>query len=83
MISTTRQSTTVENGRLPCRYVHDASVLCILYSVQDPVHTIVLKEFVQSQVNRMAQQLGEVNYKEIISNVDVETRDNLLEYVAL
>ena len=53
------------------------------YSFQDPVHTIVLKEYVQAQVTRMAQQLGETNYKEIIMNVDVETRDNLLEYVAL
>merc|ERR1711936_162376 len=52
-------------------------------AMQDPVHTIVLKEYVQAQVTRMAQQLGETNYKEIIMNVDVETRDNLLEYVAL
>ena len=54
-----------------------------LSPLQDPVHTIVLKEHVQAQVTRMAQQLGETNYKEIIMNVDVETRDNLLEYVAL
>ena len=47
------------------------------------MHTIVLKEYVQAQVTRMAQQLGETNYKQIIMNVDVETRDNLLEYVAL
>ena len=47
------------------------------------MHTIVLKEYVQAQGTRMAQQLGETNYKEIIMNVDVETRDNLLEYVAL
>jgi len=52
-------------------------------AMQDPVHTIVLKEYVQSQVNAMALQLGETNYKEIIGNVDVETRDNLLEYVTL
>jgi hypothetical protein len=31
----------------------------------------------------MAAQLGENNYKEIIMNVDVETRDNLMEYVKL
>ena len=31
----------------------------------------------------MAQQLGENNYKEIIMNVDVETRDNLLEFLSL
>jgi hypothetical protein len=31
----------------------------------------------------MAAQLGENNYKEIIMNVDVETRDNLMEYVRL
>ena len=31
----------------------------------------------------MAQQLGETNYKEIIMNVDVETRDNLLEFLTL
>ena len=47
------------------------------------VHTIVLKDYVQSQVNTMARQLGETNYKEIINNVDVETRDNLMEYVSL
>merc|ERR1712012_1373435 len=52
-------------------------------AMPDPVPTIVLKEYVQAQVTRMAQQLGETNYKEIIMNVDVETRDNLLEYVAL
>ena len=51
--------------------------------MQDPVHTIVLKDYVQSQVNAMAMQLGESNYKEIINNVDVETRDNLMEYVSL
>ena len=49
----------------------------------DPVHTIVLKDYVQSQVTAMAQQLGETNYQEIIGNVDVETRNNLLEYVSL
>lgn len=52
-------------------------------AMQDPVHTVVLKEYVQAQVTVMAQQLGENNYKEIIMNVDVETRDNLLEYVRL
>ena len=52
-------------------------------AMQDPVHTIVLKDYVQSQVNGMAMQLGENNYKEIINNVDVETRDNLMEYVTL
>jgi len=51
-------------------------------AMQDPVHTVVLKDYVQSQVSLMSQQLGE-NYKEIIMNVDVETRDNLLEYVTL
>jgi len=50
-------------------------------AMQDPVHTIVLKDFFQSQVNILAGQLGENNYKEMINNVDVETRDNLLEYV--
>ena len=43
----------------------------------------MLKDYVQGQVHGMAQQLGESNYKEIINNVDVETRDNLLEYVSL
>ena len=52
-------------------------------AMQDPVHTIVLKDYVQSQVNTMARQLGETNYKEIINNVDIETRDNLMEYVSL
>ena len=47
------------------------------------MHTIVLKDYVQSQVNGMALQLGETNYKEIIGNVDVETRENLLEVVTL
>ena len=28
----------------------------------------------------MAVQLGENNYKDIIMNVDVETRENLAEY---
>jgi len=36
-----------------------------------------------AQVSGMAMQLGEINYKEIIMNVDVETRDNLMEYVQL
>ena len=52
-------------------------------AMQDPVHTIVLKDYVQTQVNAMALQLGETNYQEIIGNVDVETRDNLREYVSL
>jgi len=48
----------------------------------DPVHTVVLKDYVQLQITQMSQQLGE-NYIQIIQNVDVETRDNLLEYVNL
>merc|ERR1719244_1082718 len=52
-------------------------------AMQDPVHTIMLKEYVQSQITVMAQQLGDTNYKEIIMNVDVETRENLQEYIAL
>jgi len=51
-------------------------------AMQDPVHTVVLKDYLQAQVTQMAQQLGE-NYKQIILNVDVETRDNLLDYVVL
>jgi len=52
-------------------------------AMQDPVHTIVLKDYVQNQITVMAQQLGETNYNEIIMNVDIETRENLKEYVAL
>ena len=52
-------------------------------AMQDPVHSIVLKDYVQTQMNTMALQLGENNYQEIIGNVDVETRDNLREYVSL
>jgi len=48
----------------------------------DPVHTVVLKDYVQIQITQMSQQLGE-NYTAIIQNVDAETRDNLLEYVNL
>ena len=51
--------------------------------MQDPVHSIVLKDYVQTQMNTMALQRGENNYQEIIGNVDVETRDNLREYVSL
>lgn len=49
-------------------------------AMQDPVHTVVLKDYVQSQVKQMAGQLGENNYQEIIMNVDVETRENLAEF---
>eukprot|EP00088_Acartia_fossae_P019523 TRINITY_DN2140_c0_g1_i15.p1 TRINITY_DN2140_c0_g1~~TRINITY_DN2140_c0_g1_i15.p1 ORF type:complete len:975 (-),score=198.52 TRINITY_DN2140_c0_g1_i15:611-3535(-) len=51
-------------------------------AMQDPVHTVVLKDYVQNQITVMSQQLGD-NYKQIIMNVDVETRDNLQEYVTL
>ena len=45
------------------------------------VHTINLRDYFQSQLSDLAVQVGKVRFDEIMSNVDVETMNNMKEYI--
>ena len=45
------------------------------------VHTINLRDYFQSQLSDLAGQVGKIRYDEIMSNVDVETMNNMKEYI--
>lgn len=50
-------------------------------SRQDPVHTVVLKDFLCSQLNALRESLGEQNFEELMAQVDVETMQQLKFYL--
>eukprot|EP00095_Tigriopus_kingsejongensis_P011540 snap_masked-scaffold33_size549341-processed-gene-2.6 protein:Tk11540 transcript:snap_masked-scaffold33_size549341-processed-gene-2.6-mRNA-1 annotation:"Importin-11" len=50
-------------------------------AAQDPIHTINLREYLQGQIHQLKNQLGEAKYKDIMTNMDVETLSNLKEFV--
>ncbi len=47
------------------------------------VHTINLRDYFQSQLSDLAGQLGKARYDEIMQNVDVETMNNMKEYIVV
>ena len=49
----------------------------------DIVFTVDLREYFQSQIKNLYTQLGETQYTEIMSNVDVETMKNMQEFVTV
>ncbi|KAG8226721.1 hypothetical protein J437_LFUL004371 [Ladona fulva] len=49
----------------------------------DPVHTVVLRDYFQQQVFEMKNQLGSVQYEDLLQTVDCETMDQAKEYIVL
>lgn len=50
-------------------------------SRQDPVHTVALKDYLCSQIRVLRESLGEQNFEELMSQVDVETMQQLKLYL--
>lgn len=51
------------------------------WSAKDLVHTINLRDYFQSQLADLAAQLGKLRYDEIMGNVDIETMNNMKEFI--
>ena len=49
----------------------------------DIVFTVDLREYFQTQIKQLYNQLGETQYTEIMRNVDVETMKNMQEFVTV
>lgn len=47
------------------------------------VHTVNLRDYFQSQVAEFASQVGKFRYDEIMLNVDVETLNNMKEFIVV
>jgi hypothetical protein len=56
---------------------------CRQLSLADPVHTVVLKDYLQTQLTRLRGQIGDISYKELMGKVDETTRNDLQEFVDL
>ncbi|XP_071449865.1 importin-11 [Hetaerina americana] len=52
-------------------------------TTQDPVHTVVLRDYFQQQVMQLKSQLGSVQYEDLLQTVDVETMAQTKEYIVL
>lgn len=50
-------------------------------NAEDVVHAVDLRQAFQSQMSALAQTVGPNKFKEIIDEVDVETLDNMKEYI--
>ncbi|XP_023228381.1 importin-11-like [Centruroides sculpturatus] len=50
-------------------------------SRQDPIHTVVLKEYLCSQMSQLQQSLGQTAFEQLMATVDVETMQQLKEYL--
>ncbi|KAJ6635893.1 Importin-11 [Pseudolycoriella hygida] len=51
--------------------------------LSDPVHTIVLKSYIESQINLMKQQLGPERVINLLRAVDDTVLDNLAEHISI
>ncbi|XP_044757044.1 importin-11 [Coccinella septempunctata] len=63
-----------------CETEHDQRKKQLIYT--DPVHTIVLKEYFQSQMFSLKNQLGLPQYEQLLSLVDADTMSQLKEYIS-
>lgn len=52
-------------------------------NAQDPVHTVNLIEYFQTQLSALSRQVGEAKSADIVANIDVETLQNMREYVQI
>lgn len=50
-------------------------------SKQDPVHTIVLRDYLYSQISRLQQSVGASKFEDFMGTVDVETMQQLQQYL--
>ncbi|XP_040583365.1 importin-11 [Lepeophtheirus salmonis] len=49
----------------------------------DSVHSVDLREYFQTQLAGLYQQIGQSRYSEMIENIDVETKANMKEFVTI
>lgn len=50
-------------------------------SLKDPVHKIVLKDYLQSQLINLKRNLGDQQYEKIIRTIDIKIHKELYNYV--
>ncbi|KAK4881631.1 hypothetical protein RN001_004950 [Aquatica leii] len=48
--------------------------------LSDPVHTIVLKDYFQSQMHQLRIQIGQTQYEQLLQMVDTDTLSQINEY---
>nr|XP_023029960.1 importin-11 [Leptinotarsa decemlineata] len=51
--------------------------------LSDPVHTIILKDYLQSQLCELRNQVGMEQFQQLLHCVDVDTLSQLKEYITL
>lgn len=51
--------------------------------LSDPVHTIVLKDYLQSQVLELKNQVGQLPYEQLWSRVEPDTLSQLKDYITI
>lgn len=48
---------------------------------KDPIHSIVLKDFLQAKLDQLQRNIGQSNFKVVMDTVDVETMQQLVQFV--
>ncbi|CAG2054934.1 unnamed protein product [Timema podura] len=54
-----------------------------MLAATDPVHTIVLRDYLQTQLTELQQQLGTSQFEQLVQTVDVETLSQARLYVIM
>nr|CAD7264883.1 unnamed protein product [Timema shepardi] len=54
-----------------------------MLAATDPVHTIVLRDYLQTQLTELHQQLGTSQFEQLVQTVDVETLSQARLYVIM
>ncbi|KDR15146.1 importin-11 [Zootermopsis nevadensis] len=52
-------------------------------AVSDPVHTIALRDYFQAQMSELQNQVGASHFEQLMQTVDIETMEQVREYVVL
>lgn len=56
---------------------------CRRYALDDPVHKIAIRDYLQEQLNILRSQMDQANYLKLRATLTDETLDNMSEYVLI
>lgn len=77
----TKDSSPVEDGDVGYESEHEYRREKIALS--DPVHTIALRDYFQTQLSELQNQVGASQFEQLLQTVDSETLEQVREYVVL
>jgi hypothetical protein len=68
-----------DEGSGDCETEHDQRRRQL--AISDPVHTVVLRDYFQAQINELQSQVGGMQFDQLLQTVDCETMEQVRDYI--